>query len=294
MTFPFDADTVVTPAGSGGHAPLWDADLQAGWGVGGGLNGGYLLAVVGRALSGSMPGKPDPLSVSAYFVSAARPGPARVRVAVRREGGSTSTAAAELVQPGEPVEGAQGEEGGEVAEGAAPEQLRLTALATFGDLDRLSDDVRTTAREPDLPPLEECVEAPRDPEQRRFAPLMGRFDLRVPPEQMGWASGAPTGRGELGGWFRLEGGREPDALSLLTVVDALPPVTFDLAMPGWAPTIELTAHVRARPAPGWLRVGHRTRNLAGGLFEEDCEVWDSAGRLVAQSRQLARVPRPAP
>jgi len=52
-------------------------------------------------------------------------------------------------------------------------------------------------------------------------------------------------------------------------------------------------HVRARPAPGWLKVRHETRNLAGGMFEEDCEVWDSAGRLVAQSRQLARQPRPA-
>jgi hypothetical protein len=76
------------------------------------------------------------------------------------------------------------------------------------------------------------------------------------------------------------------------VVDALPPVTFDLGMPGWAPTLELTAHVRARPAPGWLKVRHATRNLAGGMFEEDCEVWDSTGRLVAQSRQLARQPRP--
>ena len=69
------------------------------------------------------------------------------------------------------------------------------------------------------------------------------------------------------------------------VCDALPPVTFDLGRPGWAPTLELTVHVRAVPAPGWLKVSHRTRNVAGGMFEEDCEVWDSAGRLVAQSRR---------
>ena len=95
----------------------------------------------------------------------------------------------------------------------------------------------------------------------------------------------------LQAWFRLADEREPDPLALLMTVDALPPVTFDLGMPGWAPTLELTAHVRAHPAPGWLKVRHATRNMAGGMFEEDCEVWDSAGRLVAQSRQLARQPR---
>ena len=104
-------------------------------------------------------------------------------------------------------------------------------------------------------------------------------------------SGEPGMTGVIAGWFRLNDGREPDPLSLLTVCDALPPVTFDLGMPGWAPTLELTVHVRAHPAPGWLKVRHATRNLAGGMFEEDCEVWDSAGRLVAQSRQLALVPR---
>jgi hypothetical protein len=31
-----------------------------------------------------------------------------------------------------------------------------------------------------------------------------------------------------------------------------------------------------------------TDNLAGGLFEENAEVWDSSDRLVAQARQLAR------
>ena len=74
-------------------------------------------------------------------------------------------------------------------------------------------------------------------------------------------------------------------------VDALPPVTFDLGLPGWAPTLELTVHVRAQPAPGWAVVRHATRNVSGGHFEEDCEVWDSTGTLVAQSRQLALLPR---
>ncbi len=77
-------------------------------------------------------------------------------------------------------------------------------------------------------------------------------------------------------------------------MDALPPVAFDLGRPGWAPTLELTVHVRAKPAPGPLRVRHATRNVAGGHFEEDCEVWDSADRLVAQGRQLARMPRGRP
>ncbi len=129
------------------------------------------------------------------------------------------------------------------------------------------------------------------PEMREIAPLMDRFEMLFHPEHLGWAVGEPSGKGELSAWFRLVDDRDPDPISLLMVVDALPPVTFDLGMPGWAPTVELTAHIRARPAPGWLRVRHRTTNLAGGMFEEDCEVWDSADRLVAQSRQLARVPR---
>jgi hypothetical protein len=112
------------------------------------------------------------------------------------------------------------------------------------------------------------------------------------PASIGWAVGRPSGEGAIQGWFRLVDDRPLDPIALLLVVDALPPVTFDLGMPGWAPTLELTAHVRAKPAPGWVQVRHATRNLAGGYFEEDCEVWDARGRLVAQSRQLALTPRP--
>ncbi|WP_349238376.1 thioesterase family protein [Nocardioides sp. InS609-2] len=120
---------------------------------------------------------------------------------------------------------------------------------------------------------------------------MDRFEMLFDPAYVGWATGQPSGNGVLQAWFRLKGERDPDPIELLMVCDALPPVTFDLGLPGWAPTLELTAHVRAVPAPGWLKLRHATRNIAGGMFEEDCEVWDSAGRLVAQARQLARPPR---
>ncbi len=52
-------------------------------------------------------------------------------------------------------------------------------------------------------------------------------------------------------------------------------------------TIQLTVQLRARPAPGWLACRALARFVRGGYHEEDFEVWDSAGTLAAQSRQLA-------
>jgi acyl-CoA thioesterase len=268
MTAEFDRDIALTTAGP----QSYDADLRPGWVVGGGVNGGYLLATLGHAVRQTLPKHPDPLTISAYYLAASTPGPARITTRILREGGSTATVSAELGQDDTP---------------------RITALATYGDLARLPDDVGTTATEPDLPPRERCWSARDAPPGSELPPLLGRFDLLLDPATAGWAVGRPGGRGVIQAWFRLHDDREPDPLALLLAVDAMPPVTFELGLMGWAPTLELTAHVRAAPAPGWLKLRHETRNLAGGMFEEDCEVWDSAGRLVAQSRQLARQPRPA-
>ena len=264
----FDRDIALEETGEGRYA----AELRPGWVVGAGVNGGYLLATLGHAVRRAA-AHPDPFTVSAYYLSATNPGPAVITTRQLREGRTVSTYAVDLEQEG---------------------RTCITALATYGDLDELSGDVETSALPPDLPPREECVGLVHAPEGfRRLAPpLLGRFELLFDPRSIGWAVGEPSGHPLIQAWFRLNDDRDPDPLALLLAVDAMPPVTFQLGRMGWAPTLELTAHVRARPAPGWLRLRHESRNLAGGMFEEDCEVWDSAGRLVAQSRQLARQPRP--
>lgn len=262
-----------------GQPGSYDAELDPGWKVGAGINGGLLLAMAGNALSHTFleEAHPDPISISAYYLSASRSGPASLQTDVIRRGRSMSTGSVSLCQSED--DGAQVE--------------RLRALATYGDLDALPSDVHTTASPPDMPPPDKCIGMDLAPADfKASVTLLHRFDLRLDPACVGWAMGAPTGRGLIQGWLKLADGREPDPLMLLLAVDALPPVTFDLGLPGWAPTLELTVHVRARPAPGWLQVVHMTRNYAGGLLEEDAEVWDSSGRLVAQSRQLARAPRP--
>jgi hypothetical protein len=169
----------------------------------------------------------------------------------------------------------------------------VRVLATYGDLAQVDQDVWTTATPPVLPPAEQCVSAAEAPPQfLKHASLLERLDLRLDPATTGWALGRPSGNGVIRGWLRMADGREPDPLLLLLAVDALPPVAFELGLPGWTPTLELTAHVRCRPAPGWLRVNLTSRTMSGGYLEEDAEVWDSQDRLVALSRQLARASSP--
>ncbi|MEU2163388.1 thioesterase family protein [Streptomyces chengbuensis] len=270
----FDRDTAVTLRDPGVPG-VYDAELSAGWTIISAVNGGYLLALLGRALGEALP-HPDPFTVSAHYLSPSEPGPAVIRTETIRTGRTLSTGQASLFQ--------YAEDGSEVE--------RIRVLATYGDLDALPDDVRTTARPPAIPAYQDCL-GPSDgpaPAIPGSSAITERLNIKLDPATVGWAVGMPSGRGEMRGWFGLADGRDADPLSLLLTVDALPPTSFELGLKGWTPTVELTTHIRCRPAPGPLRVSISTRNLAGGFLEEDAEVWDSADRLVAQSRQLAKAP----
>lgn len=275
----FNQATAVTPDPA--DPSVFRAELRSEWRFGPGINGGTLMATAGRALSESL-GSPanhrDPFAITAYFVSAAVPGPASVYVTPLKTGRSTSTVAARFAQPAQD----------------GTETDRFHVLATYGNLDSLGDEVHTSANPPSLPPPDQCVRATEVmPDFYLDAvPIMGQVDLRLDPATTGWTAGNPSGTGMARGWLRMPDGHAPDPLLLLMAVDLLPPVSFDLGVYAPAPTVELTVHVRANPARGWLRLTHSTRNYACGYLEEDAEVWDSNDRLVAQSRQLAVVRKP--
>jgi acyl-CoA thioesterase len=212
-------------------------------------------------------GQPHPLAVSAHFLSPSDPGPAELEVRRLRAGRSLSTARVTLAQGG---------------------QARLEALVTAGRIDPdAGPGWRRSTGPAGLPPVEACVAAQPELPGGMRANLLDHLDLRLDPATVGWAAGRPGGRLEMRGWVRFSDGRAADPLALLQVVDALPPTSFDLGLASWAPTVELTVYVRGLPAPGWLACVVTGQLWQGGWFDEAAEVWDSAGRLVAQSRQLA-------
>jgi acyl-CoA thioesterase len=256
----FDTDTRVTPAGE--HA--YRATLSERWnGLHRAPYGGYVLAVALRALARDMP-LPDPVVVSATFLRPSAPGPAEIATEVVRAGRRVATGEARLVQSGKEI---------------------IRTLATFADLDQASDRTHMRSKAPELPPPEQCHDLMDGSAALPGVNVTERFEYRfaVLPS---WAGGPQTGEPDLAFWLRFRDGRDADPIALAAMVDAAAPAVLELGEPGSA-TIELTVHVRAKPAPGWLACRTLTRHVTGGYHEEDFEIWDSTGALVAQSRQFA-------
>ncbi len=260
----FASDTAVRPRGDG----RYDAAIAPGWDIAGNANGGYLMALAARALADAA-GRPDPIALTAHFLSPGKPGAVSIAAELARVGRRFATVSGSMV--------------------AADGRAVLQVLGTFGDLAHAGGPERVDAAPPELPPPDACTAMPRTPAVSAFR---NRVDLRLHPEDAGYLDGAPSGEPRVRGWFRLPDDEPVDSLALLLGIDSFPPTIFNAKLPvGWVPTLELTAHLRARPVPGWLRCVFTTRFVTGGFLEEDGELWDGTGRLVAQSRQLALVPR---
>ena len=275
--FAFDEDSRVLSAGSSGE---FTAELTSRWnGTAGAVNGGYMLAICTRALALGMP-FPDPVVVSGFFLRPGTAGPAAVGTSVIRSGRSTAFGEAALTQDGKDV----------VRATAAFARLGGTGQDSTGQhgagQDGTGQDglVFLDGTPPALPPPAECVGVPVG--VFGLASIAERIEFRS-AELPGWFLGRPSGRPASEFWMRFADGREADLLSLPLLVYSTAPSVLELG--AGSTTIQLTVHLRAHPAPGWLACRATTRFVSNGYHEEDFEVWDSAGTLVAQSRQLALI-----
>jgi hypothetical protein len=260
------------------------------------VNGGALLATVLRAVL-DCSAHPHPIATSAHFLRVPQLAPAQVEVSWLKQGKTASTARATLVQEGKAILDTTVTTG-TVPSGPAdgPAGDPADGPGALGDGSGAVDSaaLNWTGPPPDFPAIEDCVDLGKWPgtvAADGTAGFAAQVEVLLDPASTGWRSNQPSGLPEMRGYFRLREDRDPDALLLTLAVDALPPAVFGLGATGWAPTVELTWHMRAVPVPGPLQVATRCRHVSGGWFDEEAEVWDASGRLVAQSRQIARVGR---
>ncbi|MDP9434161.1 MAG: thioesterase family protein [Actinomycetota bacterium] len=241
-----------------------EVELDPGWTVGDRPHGGYLLATV--SAQGLDEAHPHPLAVSAHYLAPPVPGRAQVEVERTRTGRRVASSRLRLVQDGAPL---------------------LDVLLTSGRHDAAAAPYWADGGPLALPDVGQCARTP--PRRQDGVPVgfLEHVDLRMDPATVGYADTHRTDTAVNRAWLRRADGTGPSPVDLLLFADALPPVTFGLGLGGWVPTVELTVLVRGLPAPGWCRAEQRARLLQDGWVDQECEVWDSAGRLVAQARQLA-------
>jgi len=230
-----------------------------------GPNGGYIAAVLLRALSQRVDDpRRAPRSLTVHYPAPPTVGPATITTEVIRSGRSLLTASARLEQNGKPM---------------------ANALAAFSPS---WPGVPWSDRDaPTAPAPEDLTDGGLD---RPPLPFLGYWDHRFTKGR----AVDPDGPAETEGWIRLVEPEPIDGPVVAAMCDAFPPAVFTRsAAPNPVPTVDLTVHFRASlplvdPADDDFLLGRfRTRTIAEGFLEEDGQLWTRHGTLVAQSRQLA-------
>jgi hypothetical protein len=255
----FDADIRLKDLGNSRFTGV----VSDNWSVNGIPNGGYLMAMIAKAMLRKSDKKETP-TVTANYVSRCVPGEAEIAISEIACSRQFTRFEARLSQEG---------------------KEKIRAFGTFASEKNGCAVQRYETRAPELAPIGECVQMPPLPKYTLFHNL----DLRLDPTCAGWLTGKLADVSQNKGYFGFADGRHVDLLALFLIIDAMPPAV--LATQGrnaWVPTIELSVNIRNLPKAGRLRCSLRTRFITCGLLEADGEVWDEGGNLAAISRQIAQ------
>ena len=295
----------LTPVSSDGTVSRFDGELNENWTIGPKVHGGVMLALCANAARTALRGGRErsdsgdrhggqersdsgdrhggqqdhpgtngvePIAVSGSFLWAPDPGPQRVTATIRKRGRRVNLVDVELSQ------------GDRVAVHAV---ITLAELET-DDAPLLSDNPVIPLMTPDPPPGLDPI-GPGHP-MADIVHLARGCDIR--PSLTTMQPRSDGGPPVIEYWVRPRD-CAPDVLFALVCGDVSAPVTFGVNRFGWAPTVQLTAYLRAVPADGWLRVLCTTMQIGHEWFDEDHVVVDAKGHVIVQSRQLAMVPAEA-
>ena len=268
--FEFDRDTDMQLLAQSESNFRYSLTISDRWSFGTAPNGGYIAALLAKAGRLSLKNHPDPVSTTTQFIQPAQPAKAEIEVLVLRIGGRISQTTISLIQAG---------------------QVCAQATAVFSNLQKLKGVSHFQGERPSLPKLEDCT-----PVTGANATFRQRVDARFFPS---CADFWPHGGSETmsnAGWISMADDRPNDALSLLVFADSFPrAVAMRSGKVGWIPTVDMTVQVLQPPANGPIACLFNTQKIYGGLLEEQGELWDSEGNLVALCRQSAvpRIPQEA-
>ena len=262
MSQRFDEATAVTAAGDG----LWLAHCSDDWSVPRGPNGGYLAAIIVRAIEAQVA---DPArsmrSLTLHYLRPPANGPLEVAVTVERQGRTLTTVTARASQEDKPY------------------VLAIAALAGgFGSELEFSQP---------MPEVEPASAIEPWPLVEEMPPVAQRVEMRP---AVGGAPFSGADAAYTGGWIGLREPHRYDAALLAFLSDVwMPPTLMSVLDPVGVPTIDLTIHFRNPKAaleasPDEPVLGIFESEFAVDSFvEEDARIWSPAGVLLAQSRQLA-------
>lgn len=265
MSFLLDTAVAAEPVGDGRYGVTITSD----WNTANKTpNGGFVLGLLQHAtmLEAAPSGHPDPLTIAITYFRPAHAGAAEVRVRQVRKGRRVSTYDALLTQDGKEI---------------------AHAVVSAHDWDSAGTVEHVPHCAPEMPEPGACADlATLMP--GAMVPILDRYHYRAAAIP-GWLEGTPSGSTESLCWIRAADERPIDSMLAGAMCDAFPPVTAEIGHLASA-TIQLTVHYRRRPEPrrGAWALGHvTTRHVIAGYHDEDVELWDERGRLIAQSRQLA-------
>jgi|SRR5271165_873599 len=255
--------SAIAAAGPG----RFEAEVHPDWTLGGKPNGGYLLAILGRAAEAAGP-HPDMIAASAHYLRSPEPGMVSVEAEVLRAGRSGSQVRARMIQRN---------------------QACVEALITTSRIDATATPYWDRGLPATGPSTSATVSA-GSPHARWIAGSDHGADRGPPGTGFGGlhpraAQRARRAAGMAGAARRRR--LRPGVAAVRR--RCLPAGHLRHRVLRWAPTLELTVYIRAQPAPGPVRVLQRAQLITDGRVDETCHIWDRTGRLVAEGTQLAGI-----